>query len=252
MKLKDKSIVVTGASSGMGKEIVEKFIHEGANVIAVARREERLQELAEKLKEEPGKIVIFSGDISKLEDNEAMIDLAIKEFGKLDVLINNAGVMDDMAPIAQFSDEKYNYVMPINVYGPMAAMRKACQVFLEQKTGGNIINVSSIGSMHQAAGPVYCASKAALNAISRNTAYMYMKEKIRCNVIAPGGIKTEIGVSMGVPNQEGYGKISGILGLSPEPGETTDIASLALYLASDDSKYISGAIIPIDGGWTSF
>ena len=252
MKLENMSIVVTGASSGMGKAIVELFVKEGANVIAVARRAERLAALAESLKDEPGKMIPFTGDVSKREDCEGMIDLAVKEFGKLDVLVNNAGVMDDMAPIAEASDEKYEYVMKINVYGPMASMRKACQVFLAQGNGGNIINVSSIGSMHQAAGPVYGASKAALNAMSKNTAFMYMKEGIRCNVIAPGGIKTEIGAAMGMPNMTGYGKISGVLGLAPAQGEAMDIANAALFLASDESAYISGVVLPVDGGWISF
>ena len=252
MKLENKSIVVTGASSGMGKAIVELFVKEGANVIAVARRTERLTALAESLKDQPGKMIPFTGDVSKREDCEGMIDLAVKEFGKLDVLVNNAGVMDDMAPIAEASDEKYEQVMRVNVYGPMAAMRKACQVFLEQGKGGNIINVSSIGSMHQAAGPVYGASKAALNAMSKNTAYMYMKEGIRCNIIAPGGIKTEISSAMGMPNMEGYGRLQGVLGLSPAPGEATDIANAALFLASDDSAYVSGVTLPVDGGWMAF
>ncbi len=252
MRLAGKSVVVTGASSGMGKAIVELFVKEGANVVAVARRKERLDALAESLKDAPGKMIAFAGDVSKREDDEAMIDLAVKEFGKLDVLVNNAGVMDDMAPMAEVTDEKYEYVMQINVYGPMASMRKACQVFLEQGNGGNIINVSSIGSMHQAAGPIYGASKAALNAFSKNTAYMYMKEGIRCNVIAPGGIKTEISSAMGRPNMTGYGKIQGVLGLAPAQGEAADIANAALFLASDDSAYISGVIMPVDGGWASF
>lgn len=252
MKLTGKSVVVTGASSGMGKAIVELFVKEGASVVAVARRKERLDALVESLKDAPGKVIAFAGDVSKREDNEAMIDCAVKEFGKLDVLVNNAGVMDDMAPIGQASDEKYRYVMDINVYGPMAAMRKAVQVFLAQGHGGNIINVSSVGSMHQAAGPVYCASKAAVNAMSRNTAYMYKQEKIRVNVIAPGGINTEIGTTMGMPNMEGYGKLSGVLKLSPPPGEATDIANAALFLAADESAYISGIIMSVDGGWASF
>lgn len=252
MRLEGKSVVVTGASSGMGKAIVELFVKEGANVVAVARRKERLDALAESLKDAPGKMVAFAGDVSKREDDEAMIDLAVKEFGKLDILVNNAGVMDDMAPMAEASDEKYQYVMDINVYGPMAAMRKACQVFLAQGNGGNIINVSSIGSMHQAAGPVYCASKAALNAMSKNTAFMYMKDGIRCNVIAPGGIITEISSAMGMPNMNGYGKIQGILGLAPEQGQAMDIANAALYLASDESSYVSGVVMPVDGGWISF
>ena len=252
MKLKDKSIVVTGASSGMGKAMVELFAKEGASVVAVARRKERLEDLAASLKDAPGKVAVFVGDVSKREDCEGMIDLAVKEFGRLDVLVNNAGVMDDMAPIAQVTDEKYDQVMAINVYGPLAAMRKACQVFLSQGKGGNIINVSSVGSMHQAAGPVYGASKAALNAMSRSTAFMYKADGIRCNVIAPGGINTEIASAMGRPNMDGYQKVGPVLALSPAPGEATDIANAALFLASDDSAYVSGVILEVDGGGHTF
>lgn len=252
MRLENKSVVVTGASSGMGKAMVELFVKEGANVVAVARRKERLEALAESLQAGPGKVAIFVGDVSKREDCEAMIDLAVKEYGRLDVLVNNAGVMDDMAPMAQASDEKYASVMSVNVYGPMAAMRKACQVFLAQGKGGSIVNVSSIGSMHQAAGPIYCASKAALNAMSRNTAYMYRADGIRCNVIAPGAINTEISTAMGRPDVNGYQKLSPILGMSGTPGEAIDIANAALFLASDEAAYISGVIMEVDGGWTSF
>ena len=173
MKLKDKSIVVTGASSGMGKSSVELLVKEGASVVAVARRTERLEQLAESLKMEACKVVIYQGDVSKRVDCEAMIDLAVDSFGKLGILVNNASLIDEMAPIAEASDEKFHQVMDVIVYGPMAAMRKAVQVFLEHGHGGNIINVSSVGAMHQAAGPIYAASKAALNAMSRNTAYMY-------------------------------------------------------------------------------
>ena len=252
MRLEGKVAVVTGASSGMGKAIVELYVKEGASVVAVARRKERLDALVESLKDAPGKVIACAGDVSKKEDVENMIDLAVSEYGKLDILVNNAGVMDDMAPIGEASDEKYEYVFGINVYGPMAAMRKACQVFLAQGGGGNIINVSSVGSMHQAAGAVYCASKAALNAMSRNTAYMYKAEGIRCNIIAPGGIKTEIGAAMGMPNMNGYQRLQGVLSLSPAPGEAADIANAALFLASDESSYISGDILNVDGGWGSF
>lgn len=252
MKLQNKSVVVTGASSGMGKAIVELFVKEGASVIAVARRKERLEDLAKSLENEAGKVIIYAGDVSKRTDCEGMIDLAVESFGKLDILINNAGVMDDMAPIAEVSDEKFNQVMDVNVYGPMAAMRKAVQVFLEQGNGGNIINVSSVGSMHQAAGPIYGASKAAVNVLTRSTAFMYKDDKIRCNAIAPGAINTEISKSMGQPNMNGYQKVSKVLALGPAPGEAMDIANTALFLASDDSAFISGDIIAVDGGWTSF
>ena len=251
MTLSNKAIVVTGASSGMGKAIVELFVKEGASVIAVARRTERLMALTESLAGEAGKIVSFTGDVSKKEDCEGMIDACISQFGKLDVLVNNAGVMDNMAAAANFSDEKYESVMAINVYGPLAAIRKAVNVFQAQGNGGNIITVSSFGAQHQAAGVVYGAAKAAVNAIVRHTAFVYAKEGIRCNAIAPGGINTEIATSMGMPDMDGYGRIQGILGLNPAMGEGSDIANAALFLASDESRFINGQIIGVDGGWSA-
>ncbi len=249
MRLENKSIVVTGASSGMGRAIVELFVKEGANVVAVARRTEKLEELAASLKDEAGRVVVMTGDISKKDVNEAMIDLAVKEFGKLDVLINNAGIMDDMGPIADVTDEMYEKVMNVNLYGPMCAMRKAAQVFLAQGNGGNMINVVSVGAMRSCAGAVYSASKAALVQMTKNTAYMYMPQKIRCNAIAPGGIATEISSSMGRPNMAGYGRVSNVLKCAPEVGQAEDIAKAALFLASDESSYISGDILAVDGGW---
>ncbi len=251
-KLTGKSIVVTGASSGMGRDIVRLFVKEGASVVAVARRTERLNELAEELKNEEGKIVPFTGDVSKVESCEGMIDEAVKQFGKLDVLVNNAGVMDDMATVANFTDEKYNHVFGINVYGPLAATRKAVNVFLAQGNGGNIITVTSVGAKHQAAGVVYGASKAAIDAMIRHTAFVYRGEKIRCNGIAPGGIETEIATSMGMPSIDGYTRIQGVQALMPGMGKGNDIAQCALYLASDDSSFVSGQIVAVDGGWTAF
>lgn len=251
MKLEGKSVVVTGASSGMGKVIVEEFVKEGANVVAVARRKERLEELAESLKDAAGKIIICVGDVSKEEDNVAAIDLAVKEFGKLDVLVNNAGIMDDMSPVGEVTNEKLERVFAVNFNGPVYSMRKAVQVFLAQGNGGNIINVASEGGVRTCAGAVYCASKAAVISLSKNTAYMYMPQKIRCNVIAPGGIETEISTSMGMPNMTGYGRVQKVLALSPELGKSEDIAAAALFLASDDSSYVNGNVLFVDGGWSA-
>ena len=251
MRLANKAIVVTGASSGMGKAIVELFVKEGASVIAVARRSDRLEALAKSLAGEAGKIVPFTGDVSKKEDCEAMIEACVTEFGKLDVLVNNAGVMDNMAAAANFSDEKYQSVMAINVYGPLAAIRKAVNVFLAQGQGGNIITVSSFGAQHQAAGVVYGAAKAAVNAIVRHTAFVYAKDGIRSNAIAPGAIQTEISSSMGMPDTDGYGRIQGVLALTPAMGEGSDIANAALFLASDESSFVNGQILGVDAGWSA-
>lgn len=252
MRLEGKSIVVTGASSGMGRVIVEQYVKEGAKVVAVARRKERLEALAESLKGEAGCVIPFVGDVSKREDCEAMIDLAVEKFGRLDVLVNNAGVMDDMATVAGFTDEKYEYVMGINVYGPLCATRKAVNTFLAQGGGGNIITVTSVGARHQAAGVIYGASKAAVEVMVRHTAFVYREEKIRCNAIAPGGINTEIATAMGVPNMDGFSRIRGVQALMPGTGEGSDIANAAVFLASDESAFVSGQILTVDGGWTAF
>lgn len=251
MKLNGKSVVVTGASSGMGKAIVEKFVREGANVIAIARRRDRLEALAESLKDEPGKVVPFAGDISKEETINDAIELSIKEFGRLDIMVNNAGVMDDMSPIGDVVNEKIEQVFAVNVYAPMYAMRKAVQVFLEQGNGGNIINIASLGAMRSCAGAVYAASKAAVVSLTKNTAYMYMPNGIRCNAIAPGGIVTEISNSMGIPNMAGYERVKNVLATAPAPGSPEQIASAALFLASDDSSYVNGDVLLLDGGWNA-
>lgn len=251
MRLEGKVIVVTGASSGMGKEIVRLFVKEGANVIAVARRKERLEELAEVLKDAPGKVVPFVGDISKQQDNEAAIDTAVSVFGRLDVLVNNAGVMDDMGPIGDFENEKLEQVFRTNVYGPMFAMRKAVRVFQTQGDGGNIINVASLGAMRSCAGAIYCASKAAVVSLTKNTSFMYQQDGIRCNAIAPGGISTEIGGSMGMPNMAGYSRVQNVMATAPAPGSAENIAYAALFLASDESAYVNGDVLVVDGGWNA-
>ena len=249
MKLENKVVVVTGASSGMGKAIVETFVNEGAKVVAVARRRERLQQLADSLSSAAGEVAIFVGDVSQRNVNEEMTDFAIERFGKLDVLVNNAGIMDDMSPIGDATDEKYEQVMKVNVYGPMCAIRKAVNYFKENNLPGNIINVTSEGGTHSCAGVIYCASKAAMNSITRNTSFMYQNDNIRCNAIAPGGINTEIATSMGMPNMFGYGRVKNVLSCSPKPGSPQQIAQAALFLASDDSSYVNGVILPVDGGW---
>ena len=251
MKLENKTVLVTGASSGMGKAITALFAREGANVVAVARRKERLDELAASLCDAPGRVAVFAGDVSQENVCSDMIDFAVQQFGRLDVLVNNAGIMDDMGPIGGVTDERIEKVFSTNVFGPMYAMRKAVQVFLSQGDGGNIINIASLGGLRSCAGAVYCASKAAVISLTKNTAYMYIPNAIRCNAIAPGGIATEIGSSMGIPNMNGYNRVKNVMATAPAVGSPEQIASAALFLASDDSSYVNGDVLLVDGGWAA-
>lgn len=248
MKFEGKCVVVTGASSGMGRKIALDFAKEGATVIAVARRLERLEEIAKEAEGFAGKILPYQGDISLEEVNNGMIDYAVKECGKLDVLVNNAGIMDEFTPIGELTDELYNKVMAVNLNGPIYAMRKAVQVMLEQETKGNIVNIASIGGVCGArAGVAYTASKHAIVGATKNTAYMYAG-KIRCNVVCPGGVETEVMNSQTNISQFGVGRIMAGLDTSIPSGKVEDISTAVLYIASDDAKFMTGAEIVIDGG----
>lgn len=253
MKLENKAVVVTGASSGMGRAISLLFAKEGAKVIAVARRQSRLEEIAKEAEGFPGEIIPFVGDVSKRETNEEMIQTAVSTFGKLDVLVNNAGIMDDFVPVSELTDELWDKVISVNLYGPMTAMRKAVQVMLEQETGGCIVNIASVGGLHGGrAGAAYSASKAAIINLSANTAIMYCDKKIRCNCICPGAVNSEIGSTIKNPSQLGYGRLAPGMALVPRAGETEEIAKTALFLASEDSSFINGTAIVADAGWTAY
>ena len=248
MRFEGKCVVVTGASSGMGRKIALDFAKEGATVIAVARRLERLEEIAKEAEGFAGKILPYQGDISLEEVNNGMIDYAVKECGKLDVLVNNAGIMDEFTPIGELTDELFNKVMSVNLNGPIYAMRKAVQVMLEQETKGNIVNIASIGGVCGArAGVAYTASKHAIVGATKNTAYMYAG-KIRCNVVCPGGVETEVMNSQTNISQFGVGRIMAGLDTSIPAGKVEDISTAVLYIASDDAKFMTGAEIVIDGG----
>lgn len=254
MKLKGKTAIVTGASSGMGREIALCFAKEGANVLAVARRAERLNKLVEDTKDFDGKVIAYSADVTDKDKVEAMIDEAIKQFGKLDVLVNNAGIMDDMSGIGDINDEMFDKVFDINVKSAMYSMRKAVKYF-EEVGGGNIINVASIGGLHGGiAGATYTASKHAVVGLTKNTAFMYAMKNIRCNAICPGGIATEIasGDFMQKINQEGAARTGIGLTLNPRYGMPNEIANVAVFLASDESGFINGQCIQVDGGWTAY
>lgn len=248
MRFEGKCVVVTGASSGMGRKIALDFVKEGATVIAVARRLERLEEIAKEAESFAGKILPYQGDISLEEVNNGMIDYAVKKCGKLDVLVNNAGIMDEFTPIGELTNELFNKVMAVNLNGPIYAMRKAVQVMLEQETKGNIVNIASIGGVCGArAGVAYTASKHAIVGATKNTAYMYAG-KIRCNVVCPGGVETEVMNSQTNISQFGVGRIMAGLDTSIPAGKVEDISTAVLYIASDDAKFMTGAEIVIDGG----
>lgn len=251
MKLQNKVAVITGAASGMGKSIAILYAKEGAKVVASDINFEGVKSTVQEIESHGGIAIAIKSDISKELDAQNLIDFAVSNYGTLDILVNNAGIMDGFVPASEVTDDLWEKVLSVNTTGPMRTIRKSLPIFIS-KGSGVIINISSIGGLcGSRAGVAYTTSKHALMGLSKNVAFQYAKQGIRCNVIAPGGVSTNImsGVN---PNQFGIGMaMTGING-NIRTGEAEEIAKIALFLASDDSSLVNGAIITADAGWTAY
>jgi NAD(P)-dependent dehydrogenase (short-subunit alcohol dehydrogenase family) len=254
MRLKNKAVVVTGAGSSLGRAICDMFSREGARVLAVGMGRKRLEELAEHAKHHGAEIVPFVGDMTAKSDIEGMIDEALRLFGRVDVLVNNAGLMDDYSPVGEFDDDMFDKVLKLNLVAPAYSMRRVIKEF-EKQGGGVIINIASVGGLFGCrAGAAYTASKHGVIGLTKNTAHMYADKNIRCNAICPGSIKKEVDSHEFFDRLNERGKAIAEKGMSlvERPGESEEIADVAVFLASDSASYINGQAVVVDGGWTSY
>jgi NAD(P)-dependent dehydrogenase (short-subunit alcohol dehydrogenase family) len=251
-RLHNKTAIVTGASSGIGKAIAELYAAEGANVVALARRKERLDELAEAAGESGGIILPFQADVRNQNDIDAAIDFTVEKFGRLDIAVNNAGVMDDMCPAGDVTDELWEKVIETNLTSLMRLYRSALRVMLPQGDGV-LLTIASIAGIHGCrGGAAYTASKFGAVGYTKNIGYMYAKEGIRCNAICPGGVDTEIALNMKQPSAFGYGRVSTGRETNPRLGKPEEIAAAAVFLASEESSFVNGAALMVDGGFGAF
>jgi NAD(P)-dependent dehydrogenase (short-subunit alcohol dehydrogenase family) len=253
MRLEGKIAVITGAGSGMGRAMANLFAAEGAKVVAADWHQETLDEVVEEVRAAGGDITGVQGNVAVREDCERLIDTAVSTYGGLDVLCNNAGVMDLFQGVAHVEDDLWRRVMGINVDGPMFLSRKAVPIMIA-RGGGSIVNTASAaGAGGGAAGCAYTASKHALVGLTRSTAYTYALQGIRCNAMACGAVETNIMQSVDPTklDMEGAARYQGYQALAPAYLKPVEVANLALFLASDESKHVNGAIIPIDAGWTA-
>ncbi|TMS40784.1 MAG: glucose 1-dehydrogenase [Methanobacterium sp.] len=251
-KLENKVALVTGASSGMGKAIATLFAKEGAQVIPVARRIERLEDLIKEIKAGGGEAIAVAGDVTSEDDIQNAIKTAIDNYGKLDIVVNNAGLLDKTDPIDMLDDETWNNVFNVNVTGHMRIMRAVVPIFKKQG-GGAFVNVTSIAAITGAhSGPAYTASKHAALGLSKNTAFFFAKDNIRSNAICPGYVDTEMVAGLGDVNQEGLETVSLGAGANPRMGSPEEIAQLAVFLASDDASFVNGAVVSADAGWAAY
>lgn len=252
-RLEGKIAVITGAGSGMGRAMANLFAQEGAKIVAGEWVEETLNAVVAEVRASGGEITGVKCNVADEAQAENLIDTAVKAYGRLDILCNNAGVMDHNAGVGEVTNEIWQRVLSINLSGPMYLTRRAIPIMRQQKAG-SIINIGSVASLEGgAAGVAYTASKHALVGLTKNTAWRYWPDGIRCNAIAAGAVETNIAASMDRSKVDVEGSKRWGIYQTVIPGmlKATDIANLALFLASDESKMINGTVIPADAGWTA-
>jgi NAD(P)-dependent dehydrogenase (short-subunit alcohol dehydrogenase family) len=251
MKIDNKVAIITGAASGMGRAIARVFFEEGALLVLADRNEQALKELQLELDKSLAKAVICVCDVASEKDIENLIRIAMERFSRIDILLNNAGIMDDFFPVDRIQIKHWERVMAVNLNGPFYAMRLAIPIMLKQEKGV-ILNIASVGGLYGTrAGAAYTASKHALIGLTKNTGFMYANKGIRCNAIAPGGVNTHIGDNL-IPDALGYERCVAGASLIPRMGEPDEIAKLALFLCSDDASLINGSVVVADAGWTAY
>lgn len=249
-----KVAVITGGGSGIGKAMVERFLAEGACCVAADINKASVDQLVEELAGEyAGKVAAYEVNVANKDQVEAMIDFCVETYGKMDIIINNAGIMDNLLPIAELPDEMWDRIMSINLNSVMYACRKAVRYFLENKMGGVIINTASLSGLCAGRGGLaYTTSKFGVVGLTKNVAFMYSDAGIRCNALCPGSIESNIGTGMREPSKLGLAKaITGNAGRDRN-GSADEVATAAIFLASDAASFINGETLTIDGGWSAY
>jgi NAD(P)-dependent dehydrogenase (short-subunit alcohol dehydrogenase family) len=246
-RLDGRVALVTGASSGIGQRCARALSAFGASVIVTARRPDRLKALAEEL----GSARPLVCDLSDPEAATAMVDTASDLFGRLDVLVNAAGISEVM-PAVEESPDDFNRILATNLVGPFATARQAAKVMIDSGAGGSIVNISSIfglvgvGQMPQAG---YAASKGGLTNLTRELAAQWARKRVRVNAVCPGWFATEL-------TEDLFASEGGMRWLKSRTpmgrgGELSELDGAILLLASDAGSFITGQTITVDGGWTA-
>ena len=242
--LKGKCAVITGASRGIGKCIATKFAKEGANVVINYRNnEEEALKVKQELEDLGSQVLVVKADVSELEQAENLIKEAKKEFGRVDILVNNAGITKDNL-IIRMKEEDFDSVIKTNLKGAFNCLKAVTPIMLKQKYG-KIENMASVVGVVGNPGQVnYCASKAGLIGMTKSLAKEIGSRNITVNAIAPGFIDTDMTKILSDDQKK---KILSQIPLN-KFGNVEDIANVALFLGSENSNYITGQVIHVDGG----
>lgn len=253
-RLEGKVSIVTGGGVGIGAAIAEAFIAEGAKVLVTGRRKEKLEEFTANFPAD--KIAYFAGDITKVEDAEAMVEAAVAKFGKLNVLVNNAGI-DPAGTVTEIPIQQWLDIINTNLNGTFYMTRFAIPKMIEQG-GGSIVNIASLAGVRAIpAMPAYSTTKAGLQGLTNAVALDYGSQGIRINMISPGATATDMlknqmqGLAKS-QNTDIYGALGLLTRFNPikRAVEPNEIAPAAVFFASDESSYITGQNLLVDGGAT--
>ncbi|MDR1765418.1 MAG: SDR family oxidoreductase [Lachnospiraceae bacterium] len=250
MRLAGKVAIVTGASSGIGAETAKVFAQEGAKLLVVARRKEKLEAVAKEITDAGGTCKVFIGDVTKEADCIKAVEETIAAYGQVDVLVNNAGIADKHRPIDDCSSEWWDHVILTDQTSVYYMSREALKYMVPQKSG-SIVNIASIGA-RGLAGISYSAAKAAVISMSKNIALEFAPIGIRCNTVSPGPTPTELNTpeAMATFNMGFADHCAQHMNLSLPESNVNDQAKAILFFASDDSKAVTGQDLIVDHGTT--
>ncbi len=253
MRLDGKVALITGAGTGIGASIAERFVADGARICITGRRQEVLDNMARSLP--AGTVVTCPGDVTRIEDAQQMVETALGFGGKLDVLVNNAAIDPGGTTVVDVDLDLWHRVLETNLTGPMHMM-KATIPHMTKGGGGSIINIASLGGLRCLPGmPAYCASKAGLIMLTQQVALDFGPARIRCNAVCPGGTRTAmlelsltpLAEALGTDLDGVFASISSMIPLR-RTADPREIGGICSYLASDDSTFMTGAVLLIDGG----
>ena len=248
-RLKGKVAVITGASGGIGGSAAELFAREGAAVVLTARRVDKLKALEKKIKKAGGKAISVPANVRSVTDVKNVFDQAIKTFGKVNILVNNAGISDRHTPAIRTTDQLWDDVIGIDLTGVFYFCREALKHMVKAKAGA-IVNVSSIGGVYGNAGVPYSAAKAGVNGLTRNIAIQYSGTGIRCNAVCPGPTPTALNTpeQLATFDKEFMEICERHTDHTVGESEVIDQANAILFLASDEARYITGQLLVVDRG----
>jgi len=250
-RLQGKSVIITGAGSGIGRAAALLFTREGAKLIAVDRTE-AVKETVDEVKKAGGVAEAMVADAGSEKDVMAVIDKAVKTHGRLDVIWANAGVSGGLVPLGEQTVEQWQEVLRVNLIGPFLAVKHSMPHMVKQQSGAIVLTASVAGLKAGASGHPYAASKAGVISLVQTTAYSLTGTGVRINAVCPGLIET--GMTKPIfdrAKERGTQNKIGQLNPLKRPGQPHELAAMGLFLASDEASYVNGQAFPVDGGLTA-